>query len=103
MRRVQSVAEQHDIFEMPIRVLHQHKVYPFRIVRQQRVPAEIAREHFADIARVSSSGMRRESGLLPRLRVAFDDEGAGCFVELVRMRRENSRSALTKRKRQSVK
>src|SRR5262249_46862235 len=40
--------------------------------------------------------------LRPSLWIAFDDEGAGRCVELVRMRREYAGVVFTKRERQSV-
>ncbi|HEX9918205.1 MAG TPA: hypothetical protein VGA87_03505, partial [Pyrinomonadaceae bacterium] len=49
VRRVQRVAEQHDVFVMPVSVLHQQEIDPLRVVRQQRVPAEVSLEHLAEI------------------------------------------------------
>ena len=103
MRGVQRIAEQHDVLKAPATILHQQKIHPARIVRQQLVPAEIAPENFREVAARLRVGKRVELRCAPCFGVALDDEGTQLSIEFVRVRREDARLRLAKRQRQAVK
>ena len=97
MRRVQSVSNQHDILEKPSTVLHEQKVDPLRIIREQLLPVEILREDITDIVQCLLAADLFEAGPGPRLWIAFDNERAGCRAEFVRVCREHPSAILAKR------
>ena len=76
VRGVQRVTKQHEVFKRPVLILHQQKLDPLRVIRKQRLSVQVCRKNLAEIR---SRFIRRhlfESGFLPRLRVALDNEGA---------------------------
>src|SRR6185503_18316780 len=102
MRRVQCIAEEGNGLKMPIRILHQHEVNPLRVVREQLVSVQIAREYLLQKPTCFLVSHCVETRMLPRLGITFDEEGAGGWAELIRMRSEDTSVAFAKSQRQAV-
>src|SRR2546421_11230670 len=103
MRCMQRVAEKLDIFKVPIVALHQKEIDPARLVGKQRRLIQILLKYLLKIITRLLVAHRGEGGFFPGLLVAFDNERAGSFVELVRVGSENTIFILAKDKRQTMK
>src|SRR6266850_8281082 len=88
MRCMQGVANKNDVLKKPSGVLHQKEVDPARLVGQQWRRIQILVKYLLKIIPRLLVAHRGEAGCFPGLLVAFDNEGAGSFVELVRVRSE---------------
>src|SRR6185369_9060255 len=100
---MQCVAKQYDVVEIPICVPDQQEVYPFRVVREQLMPAQILCECVFQIGACLLVRQPGKAGFGPGLWIAFNDEGAGRCTKFVRVRCKYTGGRFTKRECQAVK
>src|SRR6266480_83286 len=103
MRCMQCVSEQDDVAMAPVSILNIQEIDPLGIIREQRMAVQISGEDLFKKAACLDISHAREPRVGPRSFVAFDDERAGCLIELVRVCREDTLTMLSKGEGQTVK
>src|SRR5205085_9564927 len=103
VRRVQRIAQEHDVVMMPMVIFNEQELDPLRVVRQESVPRQIYDEYVCEIVSRLFVCVLAESVARPSLLVALDDEGARRLVELIRVRGKDAVFSLLKGERWAMK